>query len=241
MDIIFLFSIIVVPTIFIILILGLKSSFKQKNENISLTLFGSFLTILAFYGPYHYYSEYDFDSGWKLSINQPLVFLVFLISFYIFVDSTIKSSRKYYNKKNHGIILLTLGIFSLSFIVFLIFTLEQNEFPFGLWGAFIGNSLIILSGIYEVNIKPKIIQEAIVEIEKLIQQLSQAYSIKTPEEKLAFVGKAIDEIQSNPELKTKISNALKAGGVEAIKSSIKHPIVNILMATLEGFQKTEDS
>ncbi|NEO17360.1 MULTISPECIES: hypothetical protein [unclassified Moorena] len=53
------------------------------------------------------------------------------------------------------------------------------------------------------------------------------------------VPKAVDQLESNPTLKTKEINALKAGGVEAFKEAIDHPLVNILMATIEGWREVE--
>ena len=42
-----------------------------------------------------------------------------------------------------------------------------------------------------------------------------------------------------PTLKAKVINALKAGGTEAFKEAIDHPLVNILVATIEGWQDAE--
>ncbi|NEO41560.1 MAG: hypothetical protein F6J90_36620 [Moorea sp. SIOASIH] len=54
-------------------------------------------------------------------------------------------------------------------------------------------------------------------------------------EKLTVVARAAEKIKNNPTLKAKVINALKAGGVEAFKETLDHPLVNILMATIEGW------
>ncbi|NES83963.1 MAG: hypothetical protein F6K10_22535 [Moorea sp. SIO2B7] len=77
--------------------------------------------------------------------------------------------------------------------------------------------------------------EAAAEIQQLLNQLSQTNPTTTNKEKMIVVGEVIDQIETNPTLKAKVINALKAGGVEAFKEAIDHPLVNILMATIEGW------
>ncbi|WP_158069419.1 hypothetical protein [Moorena bouillonii] len=54
---------------------------------------------------------------------------------------------------------------------------------------------------------------------------------------MIVVSEVVDQIENNPTLKAKVINALKAGGVEAFKEAIDHPLVNILMATIEGWRE----
>ncbi|NEP27817.1 hypothetical protein [Moorena sp. SIO3I6] len=77
--------------------------------------------------------------------------------------------------------------------------------------------------------------EAAAEIQKLLNQLSQTNPTSTELEKLTVVAKAAEGINNNPTLKNKVINALEAGGKEALKETIDHPLVNILMATIEGW------
>ncbi|MEM6614363.1 MAG: hypothetical protein AAF652_19360 [Cyanobacteria bacterium P01_C01_bin.72] len=81
--------------------------------------------------------------------------------------------------------------------------------------------------------------DAALEIQPLLEQLSQTYPTTTSREKMIVVGEAVDRIEGNPPLKAKVINALKAGGTEAFKEAIEHPLVNILMATIEGWLDTE--
>ncbi|OLT61582.1 pentapeptide repeat-containing protein [Moorena bouillonii] len=81
----------------------------------------------------------------------------------------------------------------------------------------------------------KNLAEAAAEIQKLLNQLSQIKPTTTEIEKLTVVAEAAEEINSNPTLKAKVINALEAGGVDAFKEAIEHPLVNILIATIEGW------
>ena len=81
--------------------------------------------------------------------------------------------------------------------------------------------------------------EAAAEIQQLLEQLSQTYPTSTNKEKMAVVAEAVDQIENNPTLKARVINALKAGGTEAFKEAINHPLVNILIATIEGWQEAE--
>ncbi|MBD1878891.1 pentapeptide repeat-containing protein [Coleofasciculus sp. FACHB-T130] len=81
--------------------------------------------------------------------------------------------------------------------------------------------------------------EAAAEIQQLLEQLSQAYPTSTNAEKMAVVAEAADRIERNPPLKARVINALKVGGTEAFKEVIDHPLVNILVATIEGWQDAE--
>ncbi len=81
--------------------------------------------------------------------------------------------------------------------------------------------------------------DAAQEIQQLLEQLSETYPTTTIKEKNTVVIEAVDQIESNPTLKAKVINALKAGGTEAFKEAIDHPLVNILVATIEGWQDAE--
>ncbi len=79
--------------------------------------------------------------------------------------------------------------------------------------------------------------EAAAKIQALLEQLSETYPTTTSKEKNIVVGEAVDQIENNPTLKSKVINALKAGGTEAFKEAVNHPLVNILLATIEGWQE----
>lgn len=78
--------------------------------------------------------------------------------------------------------------------------------------------------------------DAAAEIQQILNQLSQTYPIATTSEKMTVVAKAVDEIENNPTLKARVIGALKAGGTEALKELIDNPLINILLASIEGWQ-----
>ncbi len=81
--------------------------------------------------------------------------------------------------------------------------------------------------------------EAAAEIQELLNQLGQTYPTNTPLEKQIAVTEVLKQIDSNPTLKARVIGALKYGGTEALKELVDHPLVNILLATLEGWQDAE--
>jgi hypothetical protein len=81
--------------------------------------------------------------------------------------------------------------------------------------------------------------EAAAEIQQLLQQLEQNYPTNTPLEREAVVKEALKQIESNPTFKARVIGALKAGGTEALKELVDNPLINILIAALEGWQNAE--
>ncbi|NEP52450.1 MAG: pentapeptide repeat-containing protein, partial [Moorea sp. SIO3C2] len=83
----------------------------------------------------------------------------------------------------------------------------------------------------------KNLTEAAAEIQQLLEQLSQNNPTTTSKENKTVVSEVVEKIENNPTLKYKVINALKAGGVEAFKEALDHPLVNTLMATIEGWKE----
>jgi hypothetical protein len=81
--------------------------------------------------------------------------------------------------------------------------------------------------------------QAAAEIQQLLNQLGETYPTNTPLEKQIVVTEALKEIESNLTLKARVISALKAGGTEAFKEIIDHPLVNILLALIEGWQEAD--
>jgi uncharacterized protein YjbI with pentapeptide repeats len=79
--------------------------------------------------------------------------------------------------------------------------------------------------------------EAAAEIQGLLGQLEQSYPTSTPLEKQAVVTEAIRRIESNPTLKMRVIGALKKAGTEGIKELIDHPLINIFLAAVEGWEE----
>jgi len=80
--------------------------------------------------------------------------------------------------------------------------------------------------------------EAAVEIQELLNQLSQTYPSTTLPEQMVVATKAMEEIEKKPQLKQRVIGALQSGGVEALRELIDNPVVNVLLAVLEGWKST---
>jgi uncharacterized protein YjbI with pentapeptide repeats len=120
------------------------------------------------------------------------------------------------------------------------FDLKGAQFAGGLVNADTVNAQQIGGNI--TNYSPEQRQnlaEAAAEIQQLLNQLGQTYPTNTPLEKQIAVTEALKQIDSNPTLKARVVGALKSGGTEALKELVDHPLVNILLATLEGWQDAE--
>ncbi len=105
---------------------------------------------------------------------------------------------------------------------------------------YVSNESTYVEGDYYNNPEQKqTLSQAAAEIQKLLEQLSKTYPTTTIREKNTVVIEAVDQIENNPTLKAKVINALKAGGTEAFKEAINHPLVNIFMASIEGWLDAE--
>lgn len=120
------------------------------------------------------------------------------------------------------------------------FDLKGAQFAGGLVNADTVNAHQIGGNItnYTPEQKQNLAQAA-AEIQQLLNQLGETYPTNTPLEKQIVVTEALKEIESNPTLKARVIGALKAGGTEALKELLDHPVVNVLLAALEGWQDAE--
>ncbi|NEO68602.1 hypothetical protein [Moorena sp. SIO3H5] len=116
------------------------------------------------------------------------------------------------------------------------FNISQSIYNAGNIGGIAGNSL---TADLSANEHKQTLVEAAEEIQQLLDQVSQTNPTTTNKEKIIVVGEVVDKIENNPTLKVKVINSLKSGRVEAFKESIDHPLVNILMATIEGLGEVE--
>jgi cell division protein ZapA (FtsZ GTPase activity inhibitor) len=120
------------------------------------------------------------------------------------------------------------------------YNLQNSQFAGGLINADTVNAGQIGGNITNYNPEQKQnLAQAAADIQQLLNQLSQTYPTTTSSEKMTVVAKAVDEIESNPTLKARVIGALKAGGTEALKELIDNPLINILLASIEGWQEAE--
>jgi hypothetical protein len=81
----------------------------------------------------------------------------------------------------------------------------------------------------------KSLAEVANEIQDLLEQLSQTNPTIKTTEKMEVVGKAIDIIEENPSLKSKVIRVLKAVGTESFKEAGNQPLANIFIAGVEAW------
>jgi hypothetical protein len=116
-------------------------------------------------------------------------------------------------------------------------TYNFNNAKFG--GGFAGTGGTQLGGTFYDYSSNQNLTEAAAQIQQLLKQLEATNPTTTNFEKTMVVAKAVDEIEKNPTLKARVIGALKSGGKEALKEAVDHPLVNILMASIEGWQEVE--
>lgn len=84
----------------------------------------------------------------------------------------------------------------------------------------------------------KSIAEVAIEIQQLLEGLSQTYPTETFSQKAVVAEEAIQHIEDNPTLKRRLVNVIKAMGIEALIEAINHPVANVLRAGIESFRET---
>jgi len=77
--------------------------------------------------------------------------------------------------------------------------------------------------------------QAATEIKALLNQLDQEYDNSTATGQAMITAKAIESIEKNATLKTRIINALAAGGTTALETAVDHPVIKPVVAMIKGF------
>jgi len=107
---------------------------------------------------------------------------------------------------------------------------------------FTGNVGVVQTGdrnianVTQNNYSKQNLVEVAKEIEELLNHLTQIYPTKTQSEKMTVVTKAVEQIERNPSLKSRTISAIKAAGIESLKELIDNPLVNIMIAAIEGWR-----
>lgn len=139
-------------------------------------------------------------------------------------EKDIASSHNYYN-----IFVKYLGYKSMS-------NTQNNDFS----GAFIGGGVAgrdYIGDVIHNHAAQQNLAEAAAEIQQLLKHLEQNYPTDTFTQKAVVVEEAIKRIENNLTLKERVIGALKFAGKEAFKEAVDHPLVNVLMAGIEGWQE----
>ncbi|MGQ4646328.1 pentapeptide repeat-containing protein [Lyngbya aestuarii] len=106
-------------------------------------------------------------------------------------------------------------------------------------GGFAGDGGTQIGGTLNDYSSKQSLDEAAAEIQQLLQQLEETNPTTTETEKMIVAAKAADEIKNNPTLKGRVIGALQSGGTEAFKEAVDNPVVNILVAIIEGWMQAE--
>jgi uncharacterized protein YjbI with pentapeptide repeats len=106
-------------------------------------------------------------------------------------------------------------------------------------GGFAGDRGKQIGGILNDYSSKQSLDEAAAEIQQLLKQLEETNPTATETEKMIVAAKAADEIKNNPTLKVRVIAALKSGGTEAFKEAVDNPLVNVLVAIIEGWMQAE--
>lgn len=98
-----------------------------------------------------------------------------------------------------------------------------------------------VEGDFNVNPQQQTLSQAAEEIQQLLNQLSQTYPTNTTSEKMEVATTAIQRIENNSNLRQRVLNALKTGGIQALGKMLDHPASTFVIAALEDWQKSKDS
>ncbi|MDY6936700.1 MAG: pentapeptide repeat-containing protein, partial [Cyanobacteriota bacterium] len=80
--------------------------------------------------------------------------------------------------------------------------------------------------------------EAAAEIRQLLDELAQSYPTETMSEKMEVATKAIEKIESDPNWKKRVVNAVKGGSVQALEKAIDNPFGAFVAGAVEGWQES---
>ncbi|MFP5271786.1 hypothetical protein [Coleofasciculus sp.] len=106
-------------------------------------------------------------------------------------------------------------------------------------GGFAGDGGTQIGEILNDYSSKQSLDEAAAEIQQLLKQLEETNPTTTETEKMIVAAKAADEIKNNPTLKARVMGALKSGGTEAFKEAVDNPLVNVLVAIIQGWMQAE--
>jgi hypothetical protein len=77
--------------------------------------------------------------------------------------------------------------------------------------------------------------EAVIEIQALLDKLSEIYNPNTEAGQAKIGQDAIEQIKQNPTLMGRITNALTEGSYTALEEAVNRPTIKVVMAAVKGF------
>ncbi|NEP46962.1 MAG: hypothetical protein F6K35_50375 [Okeania sp. SIO2H7] len=81
--------------------------------------------------------------------------------------------------------------------------------------------------------------EAVAQVQRILDQLSQTYPANTVTEKMVIATEAIKEIEADPTLKQRLLNAAREGGLAAIEKVLDNPVGAFMVSAIKGWQEAE--
>ena len=111
--------------------------------------------------------------------------------------------------------------------------LDINQFHYGS-GDNVGRD----KNISNVQESPELIQ-TIENIQTLLAKLEQTYNPNTTTGKMTIATKAIEHIEQNKSLSTRVLSALEKGGAAWLQAKLINPSASFLVAALEDWQKNK--
>ena len=82
--------------------------------------------------------------------------------------------------------------------------------------------------------------QAAAEIKALLEELEKTYPTNNTTGKMAIATEAIQRIDNDPKLTSRILSAIKAGGVSALDSLLDHPAASFVIGALEDWQQNKN-
>ncbi len=83
--------------------------------------------------------------------------------------------------------------------------------------------------------------QAAADIQALLKQLEETYPTNNTMGKMAIASEAIQHIDNDPKLTSRVLSALKAGGTSALESLLDHPAASFVIAALEDWQQSKSN
>ena len=81
--------------------------------------------------------------------------------------------------------------------------------------------------------------DAVMEVQQILNQLSQTNPTETMSEKIAIANEAIKQIEANPTIQQRLINAATEGGLAVIEKAFDNPIGALFVGVIKGWKGAE--
>ncbi|MEM1425490.1 MAG: hypothetical protein AAGF75_02890 [Cyanobacteria bacterium P01_H01_bin.130] len=80
-------------------------------------------------------------------------------------------------------------------------------------------------------------QEIVQEVKAIIIEAADSYNLSSEKGQQKATQEVLEELDAKPTLKQRFMGALKGGGETAIKRLLNHPVADVVVDSVKGFQK----